>query len=118
MAYRLSAFRKPSGEAAYVLAGMVLINILRYAIKFTKSEVYHILTVARRMQNAEELQTGLWTHDIFACGLDGDKNYELTHISTVHGDYWAYLHQFGQFDTSHCSRCGNMIENVELAVLH
>ena len=138
MAYRLSAlrvcsaYRTTSGEAAYVLAGMLPIDILAKESRRLYDKTYAAgessafrrqlarwESIERWQQRWDESQTGRWTYRIIPDirrwfeRNHGELSHELTQFLSGHGGYRAYLHRFGHDESPCCPRCGNVAENAE-----
>lgn len=146
--YRLSAlrtirgYRTISGEAAYLLAGMIPIDILADEM----ARIYHRKTATQGVPErsllksfkAEERQTsmerwqlrwesstkGRWTFRLIAEvktwmeRQHGECSYQLTQFLSGHGGYRKYLHRFGHDETPICPHCLDAEEDTEHAVFH
>ncbi|CAD7091251.1 unnamed protein product [Hermetia illucens] len=138
MAYRLSAlrvcsaYRATSGEAAYVLAGMLPIDILAKESRRLYDKTYAAgessafrrqlarwESIERWQQRWDESQNARWTYRIIPDirrwfeRNHGELSHELTQFLSGHGGYRAYLHRFGHDESPCCPRCGNVAENAE-----
>jgi len=137
--YRISALRAISGfrtisdEAAFVLAGMIPIDILADEMR----RIYHrrknndpstareIKTEERetsktRWQTRWETSTkGRWTNrmipiiDVWTDRTHGTCNYNLTQFLSGHGGYRKYLNKFGHDDSAECPSCEEQEEDAE-----
>lgn len=127
----ISAYRTTSEEAAYVIAGMVPIDIMAdeakriYEAKKQSSTVGQAIQKIERAKSVQSWQVrwdnaakGRWTHRLipnikpWLNRKHGEVNYHLTQFLTGHGGYRDYLHRFGHDDTPLCPTC-NKVEDPE-----
>lgn len=146
--YRLSAlrtirgYRTISGEAAFIIAGMIPIDILademariyqkKRAIQgVPENSLMRIIKAEERRASMEQWQSlwnssskGRWTHKLITdietwIGRNhGECSYQLTQFLTGHGGYRKYLHRFGHDETPICPRCEDEEEDTEHAIFH
>lgn len=146
--YRLSAIRTIRGyrtistEAAYLLAGMIPIDILademariyrrktviagvpeRSVVKSIKAEERE--TSLERWQSRWDSSTkGRWTHKLIPDirtwieRKHGECSYQLTQFLSGHGGYRKYLHKFGHDTSPMCPHCLDVEEDTEHAIFH
>lgn len=136
----ISGFRTISDEAAFVVAGMVPIDILademlRIYNRRTSRQLEP--TAIKRIKEEEKLASmtawqarwdnttkGRWTYKliptivIWTKRVHGDCNYHLTQFLTGHGGYRKYLHRFGHDSSPFCPECPDQEEDTEHAVFH
>ena len=137
-AYRLvvlrvcSAFRTSSDDAVFVIAGMVLIDLLAREMRClygrrqagpSGTEADHRRTAKEETHRLwqrrwDELSKGRWTYKLIPDireWLDrrhGEVNYHLTQFLTGHGGcYRTYLPRIGVDDSPNCYRCRGIPED-------
>ena len=130
--YRLSAlrtingFRTISDEAAYVIAGMMPIDILADEMKrvYDKNRVEentletadirreeNRLSLMQWQQRWDATPKGRWTHRLipdiekWISRKHGEVNYYLTQFLSNHGCFRKYLHRFGHDSSPFCPTC-------------
>lgn len=133
-----SAFRTTSDEAAYVVSGMIPVDILveemylLYQEKTRSIDLDHTTLRARTRQESirkwqfrwDQSTKGRWTHRLipnvqkWINRRHGEVNYNLTQFLTGHGGYRKYLHRFGHEDSPECPTCTGVNEDPEHAVFH
>lgn len=131
----ISGFRTISDEAAFVLAGMIPIDLLAdemsriynrrrsnadnslVNIKWIKSEEREITMV--RWQNRWDISSkGRWTNilipliDAWINRSHGTCNYNLTQFLSGHGGYRKFLHKFGHASSALCPNCAQTEEDA------
>lgn len=142
--YRLAAlraicgYRTVSDEAAYMVAGMLPIEIAAeemqriYLRKMTNGQGAIPLKVIKDEERAVSMtmwqdrwnnsSKGRWTHrlipdiKIWISRSHGVCNYHLTQFLTGHGGYRKYLHRFGHDSSALCPECPEQEEDAEHVV--
>lgn len=128
--YRLTAlrvccaYRTVSDEAAFVIAGMIPVDLLAEECAVTHKNV--TVKVEARSKTMETWQSrwsattkGRWTHKLIPelnSWLErkhGDIEYYITQFLSGHGAFRKYLHRFGLVDTPLCPCCHELIEDAE-----
>ncbi|KAI8122657.1 Retrovirus-related Pol polyprotein from type-1 retrotransposable element R1 2 [Lucilia cuprina] len=127
-----SSYRTNSEEAAYVVAGMIPIEILadeaRPVYEQRKSNPSNEKEIAKLerlksiqiWQNSwEESLKGRWTFRLipkiepWVLRCHGEVKYYLTQFLTGHGGYRCYLYKFGLDTTPNCPYCKTQTEDAE-----
>lgn len=146
--YRLSAIRTIRGyrtistEAAYVLAGMIPIDILademariyrRRAsiIGVPETSVLKLIKEEERETSLERWQSrwdssskGRWTFKLIPDittwieRKHGECSYQMTQFLSGHGGYRNYLYRFGHDASPMCPHCVDVEESTEHAIFH
>lgn len=146
--YRLTALRACSGyrtiseDAAYVIAGLIPVDI--HAEEITRvyrrkslvgGELYRsskkIIRTEEREVSLEKWQTrwnnstkGRWTYELipdikpWINRKHGGCSYHLTQFISGHGGYRKYLYRFGHDDSPLCPECPTSEEDTNHAVFH
>lgn len=129
-----SSYRTTSEDAAYVIAGMIPIDILADEAKriyeakqinghngVNIQETERVVSLEKWQSRWDESPKGRWTHKIIPnikCWLErkhGETNYFLTQFLSGHGGYRSYLYRFGLDESPMCPCC-NVLENPEHVV--
>lgn len=129
--YRISAlrvccaFRTVSDDAAFVIAGMIPIDILVRECNYTPANVIdHVSTLnTARCNSLIEWQRrwstsnkGRWTYELIPNIKDwferkhGDLNFYLTQMLSGHGCFRSYLYRFNHDSDPYCPYCGVTVE--------
>lgn len=146
--YRLTALRTISGyrtiseDAAYVIAGMIPIDILaeemtriyRRRSQLNGDSHMRATNVIKKeerevsldcWQNRWENSTkGRWTYELipdiktWLNRKHGACNYHLTQFLSGHGGYRKYLHRFGHDNSPFCPECPTNEEDTNHVVFH
>lgn len=146
--YRLTAlrticgFRTISEDAAYVLAGMIPIDILAdemtriYRRKSISNGVLHLseINTIKKEEREASLELwqntwnsstkGRWTHKLipnikmWINRKHGACQYQITQFISGHGGYRKYLHRFGHDDSPLCPECTTVEEDTNHAIFH
>lgn len=136
----ISGFRTISDEAAFVIAGMVPIDILADEMLriYIRRLPHPQDAAAARIIKEEERSTSLanwqnrwdratkgrWTYklipkiDVWTSRGHGDCNYHLTQFLSGHGGYRKYLYRFGHDTSPLCPECPEEEETTEHAIFH
>lgn len=130
----ISGYRTVSDEAAFVISGMIPIDILADEMKrvYSRNEVSRLPNERRNVkreersnsliiwQNRWDVSTkGRWTYRLipdiatWIRRSQGETNYYLTQFFTGHGGFRYYLHKYGHDSSPLCPSCPGVIENVE-----
>lgn len=111
-----SAFRTVSDEAAFVIAGMLPIDLEAWADSNEARDV----CVARWQSRWSATSKGRWTYRLIpdvVTWLDrghGDLNYYITQFLSGHGCFRSYLCRYGHDSSPFCPSCGdNVVEDAE-----
>lgn len=146
--YRLSAIRTIRGyrtistDAAYLLAGMIPIDILademariyrrktavtgvpeRSLLKSIKAEE-RAISLERWQSRWDSSSKGRWTYKLIPDirtwieRKHGECSYQLTQFLSGHGGYRKYLHRFGHDTSPICPQCVGVEEDTEHAIFH
>lgn len=130
----ISGFRTISDEAAFVLAGMIPIDILAdemsriydrrtggvspTSIKEIKNEE-RTISMERWQARWTDSTKGRWTNKLIPVieswtgRAHGTCDYHLTQFLSGHGGYRKYLHKFGHDNLSECPECEGQEEDAE-----
>lgn len=129
----ICGYRTISDEAAFVIAGMIPIDILanemwRVFMRTTSQQSVRIDEIRKEEREASfaEWQArwsssnkGRWTYRLIPNIMvwlnrsHGEVSYHLTQFLTGHGGYRQYLHRFGHDDSPICPACPEEAEDAE-----
>lgn len=132
-----SSYRTTSEEAAYVISGMIPLDILAdeatrlYERKRSGEQNTMGIRKLEREQSLRLWQSrwerslkGRWTFklipniDVWVNRKRGEVNYYLTQFISGHGGYRGYLHRFGLNDSPYCPYCPTIVEDPEHLMFH
>lgn len=109
-----SAFRTVSDEAAFVIAGMLPIDLEATSTVAARDE-----SIARWQLRWSNSDKGRWTYLLISdivTWLDrghGDLDYYITQLLSGHGCFRSYLCRFGHDSDPFCPSCdGNVVEDA------
>ncbi|CAD7080109.1 unnamed protein product [Hermetia illucens] len=130
-----SAFRTVSDDAAFVISGMMPIDILADEM----ANIYHAKPISPLLQTKkaerersinrwqerwERSGKGRWTHRLIPAIKEwlerrhGEINYNLTQFLTGHGGYLQYLHRFKLETSPDYPNCNRVREDPEHVFFH
>lgn len=131
--YRLAAlrvscaYRTVSDEAAFIIAGMIPIDILAREMEYTyairdlpdreAANAARQISVASWQARWTSSSKGRWTYTLIPNveawynRKHGNINYYLTQFLSGHGCFRSYLHRFGHDSSQFCPQCIDSVED-------
>lgn len=129
--YRLAAlrvccaYRTVSDEAAFIIAGMLPIDILARETAYISSldsvvtDDARLISIANWQARWTSSTKGRWTHtlipniEVWLDRRHGNLNYYLTQFLSGHGCFRSYLYRFGHDTSPYCPYCFETEEDAE-----
>lgn len=134
----ICGYRTISDEAAFVIAGIIPVDILADEMKRVYDRCVRQANVDKKEVKSEErtrsihkwqerwntTDKGRWTYKLipdltlWLNRRSGETNYHLTQFLSGHGGFRKYLNRFGHDDSPMCPTCPEIEEDVEHVMFH